>query len=164
MSEINWKIRPFRMSDAPSFAALNRRWIEEMFSLEEKDAIQLEHPKNAILDKGGFISVADASGWVVGTGGILPAAFAPDDGRKWMEVIKMATDPAAQGQGIGAAILESLLDFARQEGADAIWLETNQSLEAATALYAKYGFKPLSEDEAWETPYERCNLQMARSL
>ena len=164
MSDINWKIRPFRMSDAPSFAALNRRWIEEMFSLEDKDVKQLEHPKNAILDKGGFISVADASGWVVGTGGILPAALAPDDGRKWMEVIKMATDPAAQGQGIGAAVLESLIDYAKESGADAIWLETNEKLEAATALYEKHGFQALEGDDIWETPYERCNLQMARPL
>lgn len=164
MSSIDWTIRPFQPGDAPSFAALNRRWIEEMFSLEEKDTRQLEHPKDTILDKGGFIAVADADGWVVGTGAIIPATHSPNDDRKWMEIIKMATDPAAQGQGIGAGILERLIDYASQNGADAIWLETNQKLEAATALYQKHGFKALENDEIWDTPYERCNLQMTRIL
>lgn len=164
MTKDNWQVRPFVPADAPAFAALNRRWIEEMFGMEEKDVRQLEHPKNAILDPGGFIAVADANGWVMGTGAILPAANAPDDGRKWMEVIKMATDVSTQGRGIGSAVLESLLDFAREQGADAVWLETNQKLEAATALYEKFGFKKLESDEVWPTPYDRCNLQMIREL
>ena len=164
MTKDNWQVRPFVPADAPAFAALNRRWIEEMFGMEEKDVRQLEHPKDAILDPGGFIAVADANGWVMGTGAILPAANAPDDGRKWMEVIKMATDVSTQGRGIGSAVLESLLDFARDQGADAVWLETNQKLEAATALYEKFGFKKLESDEVWPTPYDRCNLQMIREL
>ena len=164
MTKDNWQVRPFLPADAPAFAALNRRWIEEMFGMEEKDVRQLEHHKDAILDPGGFIAVADANGWVMGTGAILPAANAPDDGRKWMEVIKMATDVSTQGRGIGSAVLESLLDFARDQGADAVWLETNQKLEAATALYEKFGFKKLEHDEVWPTPYDRCNLQMIREL
>ena len=164
MTKDNWQVRPFVPADAPAFAALNRRWIEEMFGMEEKDVRQLEHPKDAILDPGGFIAVADANGWVMGTGAILPAANAPDDGRKWMEVIKMATDVSTQGRGIGSAVLESLLDFARDQGADAVWLETNQKLEAATTLYEKFGFKKLESDEVWPTPYDRCNLQMIREL
>jgi len=164
MSKVSWKIRPFQGSDAPSFAALNRRWIEELFSLEEKDAQQLQHPKVAILDKGGFIAIAEANGWVVGTGAILPAALAPKDGKVWMEVVKMATDPGAQGNGIGAGVLQRLIEYAREQGADAIWLETNAVLEAATALYEKHGFKALGPDEQWETPYERCNLQMVLTL
>ena len=164
MSKIDWKIRPFKPSDAPGFAALNRRWIEEMFSLEESDARQLNNPKAAILDAGGFIAIADANGWVVGTGAILPAVHAPSDGRTWMEVIKMGTDPSAQGQGIANAILERLLDYAREQNADAVWLETNKKLEAATALYMKHGFVALRDKDCWDTPYDRCNLQMTMVL
>lgn len=164
MTENGWRVRPFIPRDAPSFAALNRQWIEELFGMEEKDIRQLEHPKGAILDKGGFIAVADADGWVMGTGAILPAAHPPDDGKKWMEIIKMATEPSAQGRGIGAAILTRLIDFARENNADAIWLETNSKLEAASALYRKHGFRDLSEDQVWPSPYDRCNLQMVFEL
>ncbi len=164
MTTSDWTVRPFKPADAPAFAALNRRWIEEMFGMEEKDVRQLEHPKDAILDPGGFIAVAESNGWIMGTGAILPAANAPDDGRKWMEVVKMATDVATQGRGIGSAVLTQLLDFAREQHADAVWLETNAKLEAATALYEKFGFKKLEGDDAWPSPYDRCNLQMAREL
>ena len=160
----NYSIRPFRPSDAPAFAALNRRWIEAQFTMEAKDIQQLEHPKTAILDKGGFIAMADADGWVIGTGAILPAPLAPSDGRKWMEVVKMTTDLSAQRCGVGSAILTRLLDFAREEGADAVWLETNEVLDAATALYRKFGFAPLEGDALWPTPYDRCNLQMTLEL
>ncbi len=160
----NWIIRPFRPADAPAFAALNKRWIEELFELEESDLRQLEHPQAAILDKGGFIAIADANGWVVGTGAILPAARPPGDGRNWFEVIKMTTDLAAQRSGIGTAIMQRLLEFAREQGADAIWLETNAKLEAATALYQRHGFRILGPDELWPTPYDRCNLQMVLEL
>jgi GNAT superfamily N-acetyltransferase len=108
--------------------------------------------------------VADANGWVVGTGAFLPAAHAPDDGHTWFEIVKMATDPSAQGQGIGAAIVDTLIDEAKSRGADRIWLETNRQLEAATALYERKGFVALEPEEEWETPYERCNLQMTLEL
>ena len=114
--------------------------------MEEKDVQQLSDPKSSILDKGGFIAVADASGWIVGAGAILPAALAPDDGRKWMEVVKMVTDISAQRQGIGSAIIDRLVEYARDTDADAIWLETNEALEAATALYERHGFRKLGPD------------------
>lgn len=164
MAKIDWTIRDFTPRDAPAFAALNRRWIEEMFGLEEKDIRHLQHPQVSILDPGGYIAIADANGWVVGTGAIIPAAFAPDDGNRWMEIIKMATDPSAQGQGIGAAVLERLIEYAREKGANRVWLETNSKLEAATALYERNGFVTLDKGEEWDTPYLKCNMQMMLEL
>ncbi len=161
---LDWHIRDFTPHDAPAFAALNRRWIEEMFGMEEKDIRHLQHPQVSILDPGGYIAIADAKGWVVGTGAIIPAAFAPDDGKSWLEIIKMATEPSAQGQGIGAAVLDRLLQYARDCKADCVWLETNSKLEAATALYQRQGFVTLDKSEQWDTPYLTCDLQMVLEL
>lgn len=160
----NWAVRPFQPSDAPAFAALNRRWIGELFEVEENDIRQLEDPQASILDMGGYIAMADAGGWVMGTGAILPASWPPDDGKVWMEVVKMTTDLAAQRSGVGSAILTHLIDFARAQRADAVWLETNSRLKASTALYQKFGFTILGEGELWPTPYARCDLQMVLEL
>ena len=73
-------------------------------------------------------------------------------------------DPSVRGQGIGRAVLEALIEQARSMNADAIWLETNSNLKAATHLYEKCGFRHLSENELWPTPYARCNLQMVLEL
>lgn len=165
MAQTNdWTIRDFGPADAPAFAALNRRWIDEIFGVEEEDLRILGQPEQEIIAKGGHIAVADQNGWVVGTGAIIPPHHDPRDGRKWLEVVKMATDPSAQGRGIGAAVLGQLIEYGRADGADAIWLETNSKLEAATALYEKAGFRRLEQDECWPTPYERCNLQMVMEI
>lgn len=164
MAALDWHIREFGPADAPAFAALNRHWIEEMFGMEEKDHRQLDQPQQTILAPGGYIAVADAKGWVVGTGAILPADHAPDDGESWMEIVKMATEPSAQGQGIGAAVLDTLIKVAGQRGATRVWLESNDQLRAATALYERKGFIPLAPEDAWQTPYTRCNLQMVLAL
>ncbi len=160
----NWTIRNFVPSDAPAFAALNRRWIDEMFGIEEEDLRILGQPEQAIIAKGGRIAIADQNDWVIGTGAIIPPHHDPDDGLCWLEIIKMATDPSAQGRGVGSAVLNHLIDLAREQGADMLWLETNSKLEAATALYAKTGFRKLQHEECWPSPYGRCNLQMVMEL
>ncbi len=156
----DWIIRDFTPDDAPDFAALNRRWIDELFGVEDEDLRQLEQPMRTIIEPGGFIAIAEMNETVIGTGAILPSSHTGDDGDMVMEVVKMATAPAAQGKGIGAAILDRLIAFARAHNASAIWLETNDRLEAATALYERKGFVRLSPADAWATPYDRCNLQM----
>ena len=162
--KIDWKIRSFAPDDAPAFAALNRRWIDEMFGIEEQDQHQLDQPEKTIIEPGGYIAIADANGWIVGTGAILPAAHPPNDGHGWMEVVKMATDPSAQGQRIGSAVLDRLIAVAQDQGARRIWLATHDSLQTATDLYRRRGFVELATDDTLETPYVRCNLQMVLTL
>lgn len=47
---------PFDSKLLPDFVALNRQWIEEHFTLEAMDLLQLENPYDSILDpeKRGF--------------------------------------------------------------------------------------------------------------
>ncbi|NVE94044.1 GNAT family N-acetyltransferase [Altererythrobacter lutimaris] len=162
--QLDYIVRPFEPRDAAAFAGLNRQWIDALFEIEEKDRFQLEHPQTAILGKGGYIAIAEANGWVVGTGAVMPAALAPKDGKSWFEIVKMSTDISAQHMGIGSRILDQLIDYAKDHMADALWLETNDRLEAATHLYRKKGFQDLVGDAVWETPYERCNMQMVMEL
>ena len=157
-------IRHFRDGDEYDFAALNLRWIREFFGVEESDSTQLNDPRGVILDKGGMIAIAELDGTAVGTAALMQPHHQPDDGLKWLEMVKMATDPRVQGQGIAAQVIDFLVDQARTRGTDAIWLETNDRLDAATRLYERKGFRKLACAELWPTPYERCNLQMVLEL
>jgi hypothetical protein len=38
---------------APDFDAITREWVEDMFTLEEKDIEIIEHPREMIIDRGG---------------------------------------------------------------------------------------------------------------
>ena len=156
--------RLYRAADRQAFVDLNRDWIEEYFVLEASDREQLEELEASILGKGGQIVVAETDGRVVGTGAILPPHHDPDDGRKWLEIVKMAARRDLRGQGIGQAVMDALIVQARAMKADAIWLETNADLTAAVRLYERSGFRHLGADELWPTLYARCNVQMVLLL
>ena len=156
--------RRYTPGDKQTYISLNLDWIEESFTLEQSDRDQLENLEATILAPGGQIIVAELDGKVVGTGAILPPHHDPQDGRKWLEIVKMAAQKDLRGQGVGRAVLEALIAEGRTMAADAIWLETNNDLKAAIRLYERCGFQHLSGDDLWPTPYARCNVQMVREL
>ncbi len=164
MVELHALIRAFQSGDESAFSALNLRWIEEYFGVEDKDRRQLEDPHSEILDRGGYIAIAELEGVIVGTGALIPASHPPDGYEGWGEIVKMATAPMAQGAGVGGDILDHLIEQAQIKKMQGLWLETNDQLEAATLLYKRKGFVELSKDQQWETPYTRCNLQMTLRL
>lgn len=45
------------------------------------------------------------------------------------------------GRGIGTGLIEQLIDFSRDTGAEIIWLEVRSDNERAKALYRKLGFQ-----------------------
>ncbi|MEP3227068.1 MAG: GNAT family N-acetyltransferase [Parasphingorhabdus sp.] len=156
--------RQYIPADKPAFIALNRDWIEESFTVEQSDTDQLEGLEKTILGQGGQVIVAELDGQIVGTGAILPPHHNPQDGKKWLEIVKMAAQKELRGRGIGRAVLEALISEGRAMGANAIWLETNNDLKAAIRLYERCGFQHLTEDALWPTPYARCNVQMVLML
>lgn len=57
-----------------------------------------------------------------------------------ISLLNIAIDPVFQGQGLGAQLLQSLIDYAHQARAENIFLEVRQSNSAAIHLYRKLGF------------------------
>ncbi len=53
---------------------------------------------------------------------------------------KLYVHPGNQRQGIGAALLQSIGDWARQRQARRLWLQVNRGNKQAVAAYLKYGF------------------------
>lgn len=71
---------------------------------------------------------ADESGAPIGYGGVKVGGDQAD-------VMTIGVAPQARGRGAGAAILDALLDWARQAGAAEIFLDVRPSNEGAIALY-----------------------------
>lgn len=90
-----------------------------------------------------------ADGTVVGTGRLLP------DGH----IGRMAVLPAWRGTGVGAAILEALLERARARGMRRVVL--NAQTQAA-AFYRRFGFAPTAREPFVEAGIP--HLEMAREL
>ena len=76
---------------------------------------------------------ADFSGDVVGYGGAKVGGDQAD-------VMTIGVRAHARGQGVGAAILDALLDWSREAGACEIFLDVRPSNDSAIRLYESRGF------------------------
>ncbi|MCY3036214.1 GNAT family N-acetyltransferase [Aerococcus urinae] len=63
------------------------------------------------------------------------------------ELQKIYLAPQAQGQGLGRALMETLIQEVKSAGYRQLYLETHSSLKAAIGLYQKYGFKEIPQPE-----------------
>jgi len=138
-----------------AFKQLNEEWITANFKMEAADYKSLDHPKEYILDKGGYILIALYKGETVGACGLIKM-----DSNKF-ELAKMAVSPVAKGKGIGYLLGLACIEKAQQAGASTLYLESNTKLKPAISLYHKLGFKKIAGEPS---PYERCNIQMEVAL
>lgn len=107
--------------------------------------------KHYLKNGGTFKVVEDAAGEVIGCGGLLKL------NNSEMELRKMYFLPVARGQGMGKALLEMLINYAKQQQIASVSLETATPLKEAIGLYKKYGFTLIATtslaercDQAWE--------------
>ncbi|MEM9076159.1 MAG: GNAT family N-acetyltransferase [Bacteroidota bacterium] len=157
MSSNEIRVLPFHMKHASAFKALNEAWISQYFKMEEMDYLALDHPKEYILDKGGYIAVALKREKVVGVCALIKVKDSEYD----FELAKMGVSPSEQGQGIGFLLGQHILEQAKKMGAASVYLESNTKLIPALRLYRKLGFV---EIEGFVSPYQRCDIQMVYSV
>lgn len=140
-----------------AFKDLNVEWISTYFKMEEADYKALDNPESYILANGGHILVALYEDRPVG----VCALIKMNDPQYEYELAKMAVSPSAQGKSIGWLLGNAILDKARSLGAHKVYLESNTILKPAINLYYKLGFERVV---GHASPYERCNIQMERTL
>ena len=151
----NLSIIPYNANYQPDFKRLNVAWISQMFTLETHDLEQLDNPETHILPNNGAIFLAKFGDEIVGT----VAMICTDKGT--FELAKMSVSPAVQGRGAGKLLALAALDYARQQKAHLVWLESNRKAETALRLYERVGFR---EVPLIPSPYARADIRMEISL
>jgi [ribosomal protein S18]-alanine N-acetyltransferase len=73
------------------------------------------------------------------------------DGRD-VQIMTVATDPGYQGRGIGRRMLTTLLDRARELGAESVLLEVRVDNAPAIHLYESLGFTQLGRRRGYYQP------------
>ncbi len=149
-------IVPYQPSLAGDFARLNRRWLEEYFTVEPLDEAYLGDPEGHIIQPGGEIFFALEGDRVIG----CCAAKLQDNGD--FELAKLAVDPSAQGRGLGRILAREVIEFALGRGAQKVVLVSNSRLVPAIKLYESLGFehKPFPMPR----PYIDADVYMELSL
>lgn len=83
--------------------------------------------------------------WLDGGPVGIAGTFRRDDG-VW-QVISMWVDPQARGRGVGRALLDAVVAFAREHDAAEIVLGVTDGNTAARTLYERYGFAENGDSE-----------------
>ncbi len=103
--------------------------------------------------------VATRNDEVVGGGGIAPFAEHTDI----CELRKLFLSSDGRGYGIGRALAEQCLNFAREQGYRYCYLDTLGTMTAAIALYERLGFERL-ERPLEGTVHGGCDIWMLKTL
>jgi ribosomal protein S18 acetylase RimI-like enzyme len=85
--------------------------------------------------------------------------YVPDASSPWAEHLRdgeagirmLAVAPAAQGRGVGTALVAACLERARAEGRRAIFLHSLPVMEGAQRIYGRFGFRRVP-DRDWVFP------------
>ena len=116
-------------------------WATERLRVELGIVVPAEadHPTDVLdelLESGGRLYVAEVGGEAVGVGGLKLLSGTVG------EIKRMFVRPAAQGLGVGRAIVQQLIDDARALGCEILYLESASFMHPAHALYRSVGFVP----------------------
>jgi len=142
---------------AKGFKDINLAWIDHLFGVEAIDLKYLDNPKVEIINKGGFIFIAEHNGQVVGTCAMIKMTTPGFD----FELAKMGVDKNYRGKGIGRGLAIACLQKAKKLGAKKIYLESNSKLVPALKLYKSLGFEDTLDVPS---PYCRCDVQLQLEL
>lgn len=116
----------------------------------------LDGPEDGYAEQLADVGARDAQAelWVAVAGEeLLGCVTLCPAGSPWREIAResegefrmLAVSPAAQGRGVGRALVEHVVERFRADGADAIALSSLSEMSAAHRLYERLGFTRLPE-------------------
>jgi len=114
----------------------------------------------AYQGKGEIYFVAEVDGKLVGGSGIKLLA---GNSGEICELQKLYINSDIRGLGIGKALVEKCLEFAKEAGYKNCYLETFPNMDAAISLYKKFGFKHL-EKPIGDTGHGGCDVWLMKDL
>lgn len=81
-----------------------------------------------------------------------------------MHVINIAVDQKLRGRGIGAILMDSVLNYAQEQSVDHIYLDVRESNYRAIALYRRFGFEQVDVRKGYYQDNQEDALVMVRNL
>ena len=104
-----------------------------------------------IADPGMAIRVVEENGALIGMCKLLLDSSLKEHGTALcpLEIKQLYTAPTRTGQGIGAALMDWAMEFARTHGADEVQLSVWSENFGAQRFYQRYGFQKIADIDFW---------------
>jgi len=156
------EIRPIQKKDNQATAEMIRYVLEEQnapktgTAYEDKalDDLYQSYAK----DRAEYFVLLE-NNEIIGSAGVQ----ALDSNDKVCELQKMYFHPNARGRGLGKKMMTTCLEFAKQHGYKACYIETLPSMMAAQNLYLKTGFEYI-DHRMGKTGHFSCTIWMLKKL
>ncbi|MCJ8157211.1 helix-turn-helix domain-containing GNAT family N-acetyltransferase [Sphingomonas sp. LaA6.9] len=157
----DWSIRTFRPGDMGAIAGRQSALYAEHHGWgRPMEVLQGEVTTSFLRD----FKPGREQCWVAERSGrMLGSIFCCDSGDNAAQLRLLYVEPDARGLGIGAALVRTCTDFAREAGYAKIWLWTHSVLLSARRIYAATGFAIVSVDmhDAFGEPEQGETWEMA---
>jgi len=166
-------VRPLRPDEAKLFKDLRLRALADApdafahshAEISAKPDTYWEEMTRGLTKPGGHVMlVAEDGGVPAGMAfGVMPR-LRPEDRTDAPHLGGMWVDPAARGRGVGRALAEAVLDWARERGFRVIALWVTDGNAAAIALYERMGFARTGKTDRLPSNPALGTFEMERAL
>ena len=140
---MNVTIRPAQPADTQRIVELNRSALGYTVDPQALQ-VQLERILKRPTDR--LLVAADAQTGRV-EGFVHAADYETLHSGRLKNIVALAVDPAQQGQGLGRMLLETVEQWAREEGCDGVRLVSSMQRTKAHAFYAHCGYTMRKEQK-----------------
>ncbi|MEO9531071.1 MAG: GNAT family N-acetyltransferase [Crocinitomicaceae bacterium] len=111
-------------------------------------------------EEGSVYFIAEENGVLLGGSGIAPI---PNQNEHYCELQRMFLASTARGKGIGKALMDTCINFAKESGYDLIYIETFEHMPQARKLYERSGFEYV-DYSLGDTGHFSCDVKMILPL
>ena len=157
-------IRPIEPKDNIDLAKVIRGALEE-FGANKPGTVYFDPTTDALFElfnntPGSFYFIALKDHQLVGGAGIFPTENLPEG---TCELVKLYLHKDARGTGLGKELLNTAMQWAKENGYTQVYLESMPELSKAVTIYENVGFKRIHQPLG-NSGHCGCDIWMIKDL
>jgi putative acetyltransferase len=158
------QIRPIEQKDNIDIAKVIRGALEE-FGANKPGTVYFDPTTDALFElfnntPGSYYYIATIDNNVVGGAGIFPTENLPNG---TCELVKLYLHKDARGTGLGKELLNTAMQWAKENGYTQVYLESMPELSKAVTIYENVGFKRIHQPLG-NSGHCGCDIWMVKNL
>ena len=158
------QIRPIEQKDNIDIAKVIRGALEE-FGANKPGTVYFDPTTDALFElfnntPGSYYYIATIDNNVVGGAGIFPTDNLPEG---TCELVKLYLHKDARGTGLGKQLLNTAMQWAKENGYTQVYLESMPELSKAVTIYENVGFKRIDQPLG-NSGHCGCDIWMVKNL